>query len=165
VYVQGDWNADAAGFGTGNVATAVIADAVTLLSNNWSDHRSFTSPNDPAGRPATNTWYRMAVLAGKGRTFPYIGQEESFGQDGGVHNFLRYLENWDGRTVNYMGALASFYYNRQAVGIWKCCNTVYRQPDRRNYSFDINFLTPALLPPQTPMFRDLNALGFTQVLR
>lgn len=171
VYVQGDWNANNAGFVQGNVATAVIADAVTLLSNNWSDHRSFVSPNQPrttggfAGRPATTTWYRLAVLAGKGRTFPYVGTEESFGGDGGVHNFLRYLENWDGQTVNYMGAIASFYYNRQALGIWKCCNNVYGQPDRRNYAFDINFLTPALLPPQTPMFRDLNALGFTQVIR
>jgi hypothetical protein len=107
----------------------------------------------------------MAVLAGKGRTFPFVGTEESFGQDGGVHNFLRYLENWDGQNVNYRGSLASFYFNQQAHGIWKCCNNVYGQPDRRNYNFDTDFLDPALLPPQTPMFRDLNTLGFTQVIR
>ena len=32
----------------------------------------------------------------------------------------------------------------------------------RNYSFDINFLDPALLPPLRPVLRDVNALGFTQ---
>lgn len=31
--------------------------------------------------------------------------------------------------------------------------------------FDTNFLNPALLPPLTPVFRDINALGFTQETR
>ena len=57
------------------------------------------------------------------------------------------------------GAIATFYYNRQAVGTYKCCTTVYGAPTR-NYAFDSDFLTPALLPPNTPVFRDLNAVGF-----
>lgn len=41
------------------------------------------------------TWYRFAVIAGKGKSFPYIGGlYQGYGTDGGVHNFLRYLENW-----------------------------------------------------------------------
>jgi hypothetical protein len=35
----------------------------------------------------------------------------------------------------------------------------------REYAFDTDFLNPALLPPLTPVFRDLNALGFTQETR
>ena len=29
----------------------------------------------------------------------------------------------------------------------------------------LDFLTPALLPPNTPVFRDMNAVGFAQELR
>ena len=67
-------------------------------------------------------------------------------------------------AVNYEGSVASFFYNRQAVGTYKCCNTVYGAPTR-NYAFDTDFLNPALLPPNTPVFRDINAVGFSQELR
>ena len=46
VYIQGNWNANGAGFGNPHVATAVLADAVTLLSNNWNDRNSFVNPHD-----------------------------------------------------------------------------------------------------------------------
>jgi hypothetical protein len=35
----------------------------------------------------------------------------------------------------------------------------------RSYAFDTEFLTPSLLPPNTPVFRDMNAVGFSQELR
>jgi len=167
VYVQGNYNADAGGFRDPHVATAIIADAVTLLSNAWNDNASFTSPNHPAGRRAVETWYRMAIIAGKGVSFPRPGNGNpppDFGTDGGVHNFLRYLESWTNQRLNFRGAIASFYFNRQAVGTYKCCNNVY-DPPARAYAFDTDFLTPNLLPPYTPMFRDLNTTGFTQVIR
>ena len=41
---------------------------------------------------------------------------------------------------------------------------VTASPASRDMTFDTNFLTPALLPPLTPMFRDLNTTGFTQVI-
>lgn len=167
VYVQGNYNANSAGFGNPHVACAVAADAVTLLSNNWSDQTSFTSPHSAAGRPATNTWYRFAVLAGKGRIFPYPSGAPwaDFGSDGGTHNFLRFLESWAGRTAYYRGSLASMFYSRQAVGTYKYSgtNNTYAAPTR-DYRFDVDFLTPALLAPRTPMFRDINTLGFTQIL-
>jgi hypothetical protein len=164
IYIQGNYNADATGFGAGNAAAAVIGDAVTFLSNSWNDTVSLTSPHSPAGRVATTTWYRTAILSGKGPSFPRpgTGGPQDFGTDGGVHNFLRYIERWSGQTLNYLGSIASFYYNRQAVGTYKCCSNVYSPPTRA-YTFDTNFLTPALLPPMTPMFRDVNATEFELV--
>jgi len=166
VYLKGDYNASAAnGFGDPHVATAIMADALTLLSNSWNDRSSFLTPEDPVGRSATDTWYRLAVISGKGLSFPRPtawASGQDFGTDGGAHNFLRYLEDWGGRTLNYRGAIASFYYNRQAVGTYKCCTNVYKPPTR-GYNFDVDFLTPALLPPRTPMFRDVNTTGFTQI--
>ena len=177
VYVQGNYNADAAGFGAtgdGHVSASIIADAVTFLSNAWNDITSFAAPHDAAARDGQTTWYRTAVVAGKGLSFPQPGtpggpasnpgDHRDMGTDGGAHNFIRYLEDWSGQTLNYRGSIVSFYTSRQAVGTYKCCDNVYKPPSR-GYNFDVEFLQPALLPPRTPMFRDVNTLTFRQVLR
>lgn len=192
VYVQGNYNADGAGFqdhapGAADThrSAAVIADAVTLLSNNWNDVRSFNAPHGitsvwTGGHPhngqrihqATTTWYRLGVIAGKGLAFrrasvsPTNGDHADFGTDGGAHNFLRYIEDWSfgSAQLNYRGSIVSFFVNRQAVGTYKCCDNVYTAP-ARGYNFDTEFLDPGLLPPETPMFRDVNTLTFRQLLR
>jgi hypothetical protein len=171
VYIQGNFNASDSGFDSTtdvaqHVATSIVADAVTLLSGNWNDNNSFSSPYNPGGRTRTTAFYRVAIIAGKGPSFPQpSGTADDFGTDGGAHNFLRYLEGGgDPLEVNYRGSIAMFFYNRQAVGTYKCCNTVYGPPLRK-YSFDIDFLTPSKLPPLTPVFRDMNTVGFSQDLR
>jgi len=172
-YVQGDFNANSAGTGflpaNPSVAAAVIADAFTLLSNDWSDVNSFNSPFNVGGRQANTAWYRMGVVAGKEISFPIptwdtnaIDGSQDFGTDGGVHNFMRYLERWGG-TLNYTGSIVSLYFNRQGIGLFNSGGNNYSPPNR-GYSFDTNFLNPLLLPPRTPMFRDVNTTGFTQLL-
>lgn len=168
VYVQGNWNADSMGFGGPHVATSVLADAVTLLSGNWNDLNSLMNPytkDSTSMRTAVTTFYRFAVAAGKGLSFPRpAGAGVDFGTDGGVHNFLRYIEDWGSATLNYRGSLISLFSSRQAIGTFKCCGIVY-SPPTRNYAFDTDFLTPALLPPHTPMMKDVNITGFVQVIR
>jgi hypothetical protein len=171
VYVQGNYNATAALVASeAHMACAVIADAVTLLSNNWNDGRSLLYPNISANRTAATTGYRFAVVAGKSLSFPYPTSgtpQFLFGTDGGVANFLRYLEDWapaTAQTIRYRGSLVSLYISRQATGTYKYSQRVYDY-SVRSYSFDDDFLQPALLPPGTPMFRDLNTLTFRQLLR
>jgi hypothetical protein len=169
VYVHGNYNATTSTTVEPNRAAAILADAVTLLSNNWSDARSFRFPNDRAQRPAVTTGYRFAVLAGKNPSFPYptVGNPQFlFGTDGGAGNFLRLLENWNlaGVAINYRGSVVSLYFSRQATGAFKFSTNVYSYGDR-NFTFDSDFLQPALLPPGTPMFRDVNTLTFRQILR
>jgi hypothetical protein len=184
VYVQGDYNASAAnGFtdvsGQCHVPASVMGDAVTLLSNNWTpgaqsgnpsgDANSFlypTYPNCNNQRCATTTYYRMAVMSGKTIPFPQPswGANDT-GTDGGVHNFLRYVEDWSnsGVSLNYLGSLASFYYSRQATGIYKYnFNNVVYQPPTRNYAFDTDFQNINKLPPGVPRFTDVNALSYYQ---
>jgi hypothetical protein len=188
IYVQGDYNASVANqFNDAapkcHVPAAVMGDTVTLLSNNWTpgatlgsntsgDANSFaypTSPNCNNQRCANNTYYRMAVMAGKTIPFPaYNGTTKLLnwgaadtGSDGGIHNFLRYDEDWGNATLNYIGSLASFYVSQQATGIYKCCNTVY-SPPTRNYFFDTDFQSISKLPPGTPRFTDVNALSYYQ---
>jgi len=183
VYVEGNYNATGGSCSgspvvctyTGTEApSAILADAVTLLSINWNDIKSYLSPYDgtsgTTNRAASTTYYRVAILAGKGLSFPLSAvagtPPQDFGTDGGVHNFLRYIENWGaggGQTLAYNGSIVSFFFNTQATGVYKCCTAVYSPPSR-GYAFDTKFLTPSLLPPRTPTFRDINTLGFTQLI-
>ena len=174
VYVQGNYNSDGNFVTAGNVPAAVIADAVTLLSNNWNDIRSFTSPSESTNRDAVTTSYRMAVITGKGIAFQQpAGTDASFGSDGGAHNFVRSLEDWcpspanpcNGIIHRYRGSMVSFFINRQGVGTFKCCDTDAYNRGPREWTFDTDFLLPARLPPGTPMFRDVNTLTFRQLLR
>ena len=196
VYVYGDYNSgpsdpffpsSGANATTPHSAAAIIADAVTLLSNppaantlptsntGWTDLQSFQLPfcatkntgaGCAAGRYGNTSYYRVAIAAGKSIPFPqpsWAGQD--FGTDGGMHNFLRYLEdrssNGTGATVNYAGSLISMYYSQYATGVFKCCTAVYGAPTR-NYFFDTQFLNPANLPPGTPMFQDVVSLSYHQ---
>jgi hypothetical protein len=173
IYIQGDYNCVGCtgnAFSTRHVAASVLGDAVTLLSNRWNDVNSFIGPyniaNGPVVRNASTTYYRVAIMGGKGVSFPQptaYASPQDFGTDGGLHNFLRYIENWGGQTLNYKGSLVSLFFNRQATGAFKCCTDVYSPPSR-GYNFDVEFLQPNLLPPRTPLFRDVNTTGFTQLL-
>jgi hypothetical protein len=192
VYVYGDYNSGSAdpfftsggtNITTPHSAAAIIADSVTLLSNppanntapttniGWTDLESFTSPgcavvtgSCTVNRPGNTSYYRMAIAAGKSIPFPqpaWGGQD--FGTDGGMHNFLRYLEERgaNGATVNYSGSMVSMYYSQYNTGVFKCCTSVYGAPVR-NYFFDTMFLNPANLPPGTPMFQDVVSLSYHQ---
>jgi len=188
-------------------AASVIADAVTMLSNNWQDAGALNPPtgavggnappyneantygsmanpvNTPLGqntpayypnRLATSTYYRVAIAAGKTIAFNNTTQNPTFafGMDGGVHNFLRFLEDWGGipaglggtgaqQQLYYKGSIVSLYWSMYDTGTFKCCSLVYNPPDRQ-YTFDSLFSTPTNLPPGTPMFRNVDNLSYRQ---
>jgi hypothetical protein len=167
LFVQGNYNAISTSVvAEPNRPASVLADAITILSNNWLDTRSLNSPNDKAGRPAVTTGYRFAMVGGKSVAFakPAWATAGDWGTDGGVHNFMRMLENWGGDTTWYRGAMISLYTARQFIGTYKFNSNIY-SPGTRAFSFDTDFLDPTLLPPGTPMFRDINTLRFRQILR
>jgi len=168
VYVHGSYNAkpDAIAENAASRPAAIIADVLTILSRQWTDVSSLNSPNNRAGRVAETTGYRFALIAGKSIAFPKPGAwgAQDFGTDGGVHNFMRMLEDWGGKTIHYRGSIVSLYTARQFTGIYRVNENIYN-PGTRTFAFDTNFLTPALLPPGTPMFRDVNTLKFRQILR
>ena len=160
----------------GHAAAAVIADSVTMLSLNWNDLRSTlgnvpgggsVSATDAQNRPAATTYYRLAIAGGKNMNFPFPNWENAtdygFGTDGGVHNFLRFLEDWSGVNLNYEGSLVSLYYATYNTGLFKCCTYSVYRPPVRNYMFDADFATPQGLPPGTPMFRDVDNLSYRQL--
>ncbi len=173
VYLQGDWNASG-GWTGASVATSIAADTVVALSNIWNDVNSFgtaanVNPYSMTGRRrGAATYYRVALISGKGMIFPSPPTAGgTYGTDGGAHNFIRYIEGdaTAGDTVWYRGSLVTFYYARQNLMPHKCCAGIIYGVPTRQFSFDTNFLDPSLLPPLTPAFRDINALGFSQETR
>jgi hypothetical protein len=173
VYVQGNYNSgpsdpfwnNNASNKTTHSAAAIIADAVTLLSSNWTDLNSLNNPGTPQG--AADAYYRMAIAAGKTVPFPAPGWSGTadFGSDGGLHNYLRLLEDYlsNGKTVYYNGSMASMYFSEYNTGTFKYAvnDVVYGKPIRMFY-FDTLFLNPANLPPGTPMFQDIDSLSYYQ---
>ena len=174
VYVQGDYNTSSldpfwgnnANNNTPHAAAAIIADSVTILSNQWSDVNSLYNSTILNNRgTVADGYYRMAVAGGKNIPFPVPanwGNNQDTGTDGGLHNFLRYLERWN-NAVWYQGSLVNMYYSEYNTGVFKCCTTVYGAPaGGRKYYFDTLFLNPANLPPATPTFQDINNLSYRQ---
>jgi hypothetical protein len=189
VYVWGNYNTASSDpfwpsedtLTTPHSAAAIIADAVTLLSNppannttqngstasniGFTDYESFEYPAVVTSRPGNDSYYRMAIIAGKSIPFPNPSwsTEVDFGTDGGMHNFLRYIEDRgaNSASVNYAGSMISMYYSQYATGNFKCCTSVYGAP-KRNYFFDTLFENPQNLPPGTPMFQDVVSLSYHQ---
>lgn len=179
VYVKGNYNATGVTSvpSTGNtpsenyrpldtsvhIPASIVADSVTILSNNWKDSESFMAPYDKGTyRQATDTTIRFAMISGD----TVASKEASPNQggisprlNGGVHNFKRFLEKWTGDYLNYSGSLINLYNSRNNAGSFKCCNTVY-DPPYRNWVFDSTFLNPTRLPPGTPFFQYVQTTGF-----
>jgi hypothetical protein len=166
------------------VPAALISDSVSLLSNAWQDANTFLSPYAQGGRAATNTFYRVAVLTGRVRDGLFMNSNDTIkwgvrGSSGtvsgstepddtrlygGVHNFLRYLENWGDDRLFYVGSIIDGWDSWQANGSFKCCNTVY-SPPTRDYTFNTSFLDPNRLPPGTPNLQYVLFTGFRENVR
>jgi hypothetical protein len=153
VYIKGNFNT-----GTGTVYSntgdptrpddgtwtrepaAVIADAVTLLSNNWNDA---TSSLLLASRIASNTTVNAALIAGN------VPSNSTY-YSGGGENFVRFLEDWTGKTFTYYGSMLGLYASTQATGPWGGNLNTYKPPQQYWYfdsklSFDENF-KPVTVP-------------------
>jgi len=158
-------------------AAALIADTAVLLSNNWLDWNSFfgaaganSPPTNPSNnnRQAQDSYYRVAIAAGRVQDFAYPGWAAGSafytGTDGGVHNFLQFREDW-GPGVNnlyYKGSMVNLFYSTYNTGIFKCCNYSVYTPPIRHYQFDTDFTNASELPPGTPTFRDIDNLSYRQ---
>ena len=150
VYVYGDYNSQidathsALGLYGSPTATlntypaALMADSVTILSDNWNDATTgkLPAPGD--------TTVNAAMLEGIVQTDPAISGDYS----GGVENFMRLLENWGG-TLTYNGSIVVMYPSHYATNHWQNTGNYYNAPTR-HWAFDQNFRTASKLPPLTP---------------
>lgn len=170
LYVLGDYNT------TVWRPAALMGDAITFLSSppnaamlnaapaaagvrcsasaGWCD----VLQQNMAQRTARATTVNAAILAGHSATpcdYARAGcAAPPYG--GGLENFPRFLENWNGRVFRYTGSLVSLYVSEYATGLWGNTTNVgfgnqgYYTPPDRQWSFDVNFRFPERLPPGTP---------------
>ncbi len=144
LYIQGDYNT------TDWKPAAVAGDAMTWLSNSWSDSDNDDILGSLDG--ASDTEINAAALVGHSAT---LCDHEILGclggnYGGGLENFPRFLESWSGDTMTYKGSLVSLFTSQYSVGAWVYGAPIYQAPGR-NWSFDTRFRDPANLPPGTPV--------------
>jgi hypothetical protein len=157
VYVQGDFNKHTSTDPAVDTwkPCAVIADAINLLSNSWSDTKSNwknTAVNPSGTLPAaSNTQYNMVLITGNVPT--------KYGQySGGLENFPRFLENWSGKTVDITGGFIQLFRSKYATGKWG--GSYYSAPTR-DWKSEDRFSDLNNLPPGfTDMFPS-TAIGIT----
>jgi hypothetical protein len=149
LYVWGDYNEyNTANLGTTNTSTtlpaSLVADAITVLSDNWSDANSTATLGS---RVAKSTTVNAALLTGAVNTT--LGN-----YSGGMENFPRFLESWGLANVfTYNGSMIKMFPSLYATNVWGQAN-VY-DPPARNWSYDANFNDPTQLPPKTPSLQQV----------
>ena len=133
-----------------------------------SDDNCWWNYGDTA-RDADNTTVNAAFFSGQdfegggdGSDFQDKGDDTS---SGGVNNYPRFHEDWDGSqncgspgrcTLTYLGSMVTFGKAQRVDGdfcssyrsFWGACN-IYTPPTR-NWSYDTDFNDAANLPPMTP---------------
>ncbi len=143
VYIQGDFNKHTSTDPNQDTwkPSAVIADAITLLSNSWNDNisnwkNSMVNPSKtmPA---ASNTQYNTVFVTGNVPT--------KYGQySGGLENFPRFLENWSGKSVDIAGGFIQLFRSKFATGLW---NGTYYSAPSRNWKSENRFSSLDDIPP------------------
>ncbi len=148
MYVWGDYNSQSSSGSslglnttTNTYPAALMADAITILSDNWNDSVTNKLPT-----PASTT-VNAAMLEGIVQTDPTISGDYS----GGVENFMRLLENWGG-TLTYNGSIVVLFNSQWATNHWQPTGNYYNAPTR-HWAFDLNFKQSSKLPPLTPSIK------------
>jgi hypothetical protein len=145
VYITGDYNTAIGASGT-HPPAAVLADAVTVLSNAWVPN-NYDSKGDQVygNRVASDTTVNAAIGTGP-------SAEAAMGNSNGtVTNLVRFLENWANKTLSYSGSLLALWHSQQATGAFRQVTSPnpYYSPPNRIWSYDTLFDTTP--PPGTPM--------------
>lgn len=130
------------------IPSAIMADAITVLSNNWASNASDTKGNqNTTARPATPTTINAAFALG-----PNTESVLNAG-NGQVENVIRFLEDWSGgKTFTYNGSIVALWHSQQATGNWRNTGNslpAYYNAPNRNWAYDSMF--NSVLPPGTPM--------------
>ena len=155
IYVKGNYNVQTAGSaasasaGTADTTytypAALMADAITVLSANWSD--TYNSGTAPSSRAPSSTTVNAAALEGIVQSTNSGG---SLYYSGGIENFLRLEENWSSSyTLTYNGSIVVMFPSIYATSFWQVPGNYYNPPTRK-WGFDMNFTNPNKLPPLTP---------------
>lgn len=147
MYVKGHYNNAA------KKGSALLCDAITLLSPNWNDSKSSWSLND---RIPTAMTVNACVMTG------HVPTDSSSTYSGGLENLFRFLEKWNsGIAVTYRGSIIDLWNSQRATADWSY-GSFYTAP-QRNWGFDTDLLQPANWPPGTPKVQTVQRGAWRQI--
>jgi hypothetical protein len=144
VYIEGDYNTQ------NKMASAVMTDALTILSNSWDDTKSSQALYN---RVATETTVNVCYMTGNQNT-----GEGGSAYNGGFENLPRFLEEWDGVDFNWKGSAIDLWLSKDATQQWSY-GSYYTAPNR-NWEFDTDLTDPNKLPPGTPLIAIFQKTGW-----
>ncbi|MEZ5358052.1 MAG: PilX N-terminal domain-containing pilus assembly protein [Candidatus Zixiibacteriota bacterium] len=148
IYTKGDVNT------VNKQPMAIITDALTILSDNWSDNPARAASSDKYQRPATATDCNFSFITGNQNT-----GSGGYGYNGGLENLPRFLENWSSQTLTYRGSIICLWLAQKLTGAWN--GSVYNPPNR-DWAFDTDLTDPNKLPPGCPAVRTFIRMGWKQ---
>ncbi|HEV2691510.1 MAG TPA: hypothetical protein VG347_01300 [Verrucomicrobiae bacterium] len=139
---------------TYTVPAALMSDSLTILSPNWTDNQGYlTYDNSSSMFDAATMTINAAIVTG---TMPSTGTSGTT-FSGGVHNLPRLLEDWSGQTLWLNTSILRLWDSNMATnqfrnpqGFNPAPVNPYYNPPTRKYSFDLNFLNAAKVPPGMP---------------
>jgi hypothetical protein len=170
VYIEGNFNSNSPQRGC-----AIIADLVTLLSNNYTtalgtnlDGRPPANDNVAITAPTVTTYYaaffsgrddlaRFAVRGG-----PYNDETE------GLHNFVGFGENWPNTMeCRIYGSFINLWFCRQALGLFDVRgglpnNEKVYSPPKRVWGWDAGYMDSQYWPPYCPSSYSVERVGWYQ---
>jgi hypothetical protein len=164
LYIWGNYNAD------GNMATGssrtpdgpseapalLAADAVTVLSANSAF--SFQNMSTTTAAAGADTEVSAAIIAGLVPTQP--GKDSIW--SGGVHNLVRYLENW-GKTYRYRGSVAVLFESEVAKSAYhEDHNDSFYGAPTRDLGYH-QYLAQGRFPPATPIKRTVRRMNLEDI--
>ncbi|MCX7952180.1 MAG: hypothetical protein N2654_00900 [Deltaproteobacteria bacterium] len=147
VYIWGDFNAN------NWIPAAILSDSINILSRNWTDSKDGLQLDqcNYADRIASNTMIQAAFLSGTDVTglVEGVGGHNIDIYNGGLENYPRFHEDWNGYTLTYRGSFVSLNKPLKVRGFW--ASQCYRPP-ARDWQYDTRFNDAVNLPPLTPRF-------------
>ncbi len=164
---------------------AVMADGIHVLSQGWevtvsgnendlksvfdlsTGNRDVPAQDSPGGTSGQGSFSGPTALGINAALLGGIGPStlNPDWYNGGLENFMRMLESWDARTLNYNGSLVSLDESQYKDNHWHCgsgdtCN-IY-DPPVRVFDYDTDFDQVENLPPLTPRIVYLQQRMYTR---
>lgn len=144
------------------VPALVAGDAINILSAAWlnatgnpvGDGRE--NNLDGKGRIAADTEISAVFMGGIVNT-PAGGA----GYSGGVENYPRFHEKWDGKTMRYRGSIVALFNSAHGTGAWP--KALYGAPTRK-WGFH-DFLKDGKYPPFTPTLRTYRRIDYRDITK
>ncbi|MFC3831252.1 MULTISPECIES: hypothetical protein [Deinococcus] len=135
--------------------------------------RNAISASDPVNTSVSSgSIVNAAILSGTSTTGSegMLYADSLMDQSGGVHNMMRFHEDWGSNGTNpnntvdyrYTGSLVSLNIPLHAFGDFRRGESRFYEPPRRIWAFEENFRDANNLPPLTPRFVYLKQDNFTR---